>query len=231
LSDKASGFFAFPFSQTSKKANPTEHGSMSKKIAIFLDRDGVINPVIFHQSVGLLETPFTVRQFRLLPQIPQTIRTINRMGWKAIVVSNQPGVAMRRFSMRTLHEITRKMERGLLREGARLDGVYYCLHHPVKGVGSLKRNCQCRKPKPGLLLKAAREHGIDLSRSYFIGDSITDVQAGRRAGCRIVLLAHMKCDLCSLMAKRGVKPDYLAKDLRSAIRWILRKERRVDRTK
>lgn len=200
-----------------------------KARAVFLDRDGVINEVLFHPEMGLLETPFTPKQFRLLPKVSEAIRLIHRLGFKAIVVSNQPGVALRHFSRKTLWEITEKMHRSLERGSARLDGVYYCFHHPVKGFGSLKRRCACRKPKPGLLLQAAGDHQIDLKRSYLVGDSILDVQAGRRAGCQTILLAHLKCDLCSLMTRRGVRPHHLAENLLAAVRKIETLEKKRDR--
>lgn len=194
--------------------------SPQKARAVFLDRDGVINEILFHREMGLLETPFTVPQFRLRPGVAEAVRQINRLGFKAVVVSNQPGVAMRHFSMSTLQAITRKMIRELGRKKARLDGIYYCLHHPEKGFGPLKRRCTCRKPKAGLFLKAARELGIDLKKSYLIGDSIFDIEAGRSAGCRTFLTAHLKCDLCQLMARRGVRPHFLVSDLKAAVKKI-----------
>ena len=191
-----------------------------KARAVFLDRDGVINDIIFHREAGLLETPFTVSQFRLKRGVARSIRRINRLGLKTVIVSNQPGVAMRHFSHRTLARITQKMLTELKRQGAHLDAIYYCLHHPVKGRGALKRRCSCRKPKPGLVFQAARDLGIDLRRSYFVGDSITDVQAGRQAGCKTFLISHLKCDLCHLMSRRGVKPHYLVKDLGAAVKRV-----------
>lgn len=170
--------------------------------------------------MGILETPFTPDQFHLRPGAARAIRRLNHLGLKTIVVSNQPGIAMRHFSRKTLAAITDKMDRELKREGAFLDGVYYCVHHPVKGKGKLKIRCGCRKPKAGLLFQASREHGIDLRKSYLVGDSILDVMAGRRAGCKTFLLAHLKCDLCSLMARRKVKPHYLVKDLGAAVQMI-----------
>lgn len=189
-----------------------------------MDRDGAINEILFHQEMGLLETPFTVEQFRLKKGAAHAIRQINRMGLRTFVVSNQPGVAMRHFSRKTLADITKKMVLQLKNEGAFLDGVYYCIHHPRKGLGALKKKCSCRKPKAGLLFQAARDHRIDLKKSYLVGDSIVDVQAGRRAGCKTILLAHLKCDLCHLMAKRGIRPNYRVTDLREAARLIARLE-------
>ena len=196
-----------------------------KNRAIFLDRDGVINEIIFHQEVGLLETPFTEKQFRLRAGIPNAVRKFKQLGFKVIVVSNQPGVAMRHFSQRTLKAITKKMVSLLKKRGAHLDGIYYCIHHPTKGIGFLKKRCSCRKPKTGLLLKSARMLAIDLKRSYMVGDSITDVETGKRAGCKTFLLAHLKCDLCHLMAKRGIKPDYLADNLLDVTDQIERLEK------
>lgn len=192
----------------------------NKNRAVFLDRDGVINEIMFHQEMGIIDTPFTVKQFKLKHGAGLAVRSINRLGLKAIVVSNQPGIAMRHFSKQTLTAIDRKMSRELGKSGGRLDGIFYCIHHPVKGIGALKKKCSCRKPKPGLILRAAHEFNIDLKQSYMLGDSILDVQAGKTAGCKTILLAHLKCDLCHLMAKRGIKPDHLVRDLKSAVRII-----------
>jgi D-glycero-D-manno-heptose 1,7-bisphosphate phosphatase len=199
-----------------------------KSRAVFLDRDGVINEILFHQNLGIIETPFTPGQFRLKAGVGRAIRQINRLGFKAVVISNQPGVAMGNFSRTTLGKITDKMKRLLRRENASLDAVYYCLHHPEKGKGKLKVHCRCRKPKAGLLRLAASELNLDLRRSYLVGDSVLDVQAGRSAGCTTLLLAHLKCDLCQLMARRGVKPAFLAKNLGEAVKKIqtLEKARR-----
>lgn len=193
---------------------------ISKRRAVFLDRDGVINEILFHREMGIIETPFTARQFKIKKGVSNAIRRINRMGYKAIVVSNQPGVGMRHFSKKTLSDITKKMISGLRKEGAFLDDIFYCLHHPTKGTGPLKKSCPCRKPKPGLFFQAARKHDIDLRNSYMVGDSILDVRAGKRAGCKTFLLAHLKCDLCHLMSKHGIKPDYTVDNLTAAVNQI-----------
>ena len=196
-----------------------------KTRAVFLDRDGVINEIIFHREMGLIETPFTVAQFRLKPYVTSSLRTLKRLGFKTVIVSNQPGVAMRHFNRQTLAAITENMTRKLRKGGALLDGVFYCLHHPTKGIGKLRKRCSCRKPKPGLLFQAKRRLQIDLKRSYLIGDSIFDIKAGLQAGCTTILLAHLKCDLCHLMSQRGIKPHYIARDLREAARRICRIEK------
>lgn len=193
---------------------------MRKARAIFLDRDGVLNRIIHHRDIGVIDTPFTVTQFRLMPGASETVRRINRLGLKAIVVSNQPGVAKGYFSRRTLRAMTEKMVRALARGGACLDGVYYCLHHPCAVVRAYRARCTCRKPLPGLLRKAACELGIDLASSFMVGDSISDIQAGKAAGCTTIFIGDWKCDICRYMRAKKVEPDYIARDILDAVRIV-----------
>lgn len=158
----------------------------NKQKAIFLDRDGTIN-----KYVGYLRTP---EQFELLDGVGEAIRKINLSGYLAIVVTNQPVIARGEVTVDGLQQIHNKMETMLGKEGAYLDGVYYCPHHPDKGfageVEELKIVCECRKPKAGLLLQAAKDFNIDLSQSWMIGDSENDVLAGKNAGCKTALIGE-----------------------------------------
>ena len=158
----------------------------NKQKAIFLDRDGTIN-----KYVGYLRTP---EQFELLEGVGEAIRKINLFGYLAIVVTNQPVIARGEVTADGLQQIHNKMETMLGKEGAYLDGVYYCPHHPDKGfageVEELKIVCECRKPKAGLLLEAAKDFNIDLSQSWMIGDSENDVLAGKNAGCKTALIGE-----------------------------------------
>lgn len=158
----------------------------NKQKAIFLDRDGTIN-----KYVGYLRTP---EQFELLEGAGEAIRKINLSGYLAIVVTNQPVIARGEVTVDGLQQIHNKMETMLGKEGAYLDGVYYCPHHPDKGfageVEELKIVCECRKPKAGLLLQAAKDFNIDLSQSWMIGDSENDVLAGKNAGCKTALIGE-----------------------------------------
>ena len=151
-----------------------------KQKAIFLDRDGTIN-----KYVGFLTKP---EEFDLLPGVAEAIRQINHSGYLCIVVSNQPVIARGDCTFEQLQEIHDKMETLLGQEGAFVDAIYYCPHHPDKGFEgerpAYKIDCNCRKPKPGLLLQAAKDWNIDLSQSYMIGDSERDVEAGNAAGCK-----------------------------------------------
>ena len=158
----------------------------NKQKAIFLDRDGTIN-----KYVGYLRTP---EQFELLEGTGEAIRKINLSGYLAIVVTNQPVIARGEVTVDGLQQIHNKMETMLGKEGAYLDGVYYCPHHPDKGfageVEELKIVCECRKPNAGLLLQSAKDFNIDLSQSWMIGDSENDVLAGRNAGCKTALIGE-----------------------------------------
>ncbi len=152
----------------------------NKQKAIFLDRDGTIN-----KYVGFLRD---INEFELIDGVSKAIKMINQSGYLAIVVTNQPVIARGEVSWEELHEIHRKMETLLGKDGAYIDGMYICPHHPDKGFEGerpeYKFDCDCRKPKPGLLLQAAKDFNIDLSQSYMIGDSERDVEAGKAAGCK-----------------------------------------------
>ena len=152
----------------------------NKQKAIFLDRDGTIN-----QYVGFLTKP---EQFELIPGVTDAIRQINQSGYLAIVVTNQPVIARGDCTWDDLNLIHRKMETELGKTGAFVDGIYVCPHHPDKGYEGerpeYKRTCNCRKPEPGLILRAAQDFNIDLSQSLMIGDSDNDVEAGLQAGLK-----------------------------------------------
>lgn len=152
----------------------------NKQKAIFLDRDGTIN-----KYVGFLRD---IDDFELIDGAAEAIKLINQSGYLAIVVTNQPVIARGEVTWEQLYEIHRKMETLLGKDGAYLDGIYICPHHPDKGFAGERQEykivCDCRKPKPGLLLKAAKDFNIDLSQSYMIGDDDRDVQAGLNAGCK-----------------------------------------------
>jgi len=151
----------------------------NKQKAIFLDRDGTIN-----KSAGFITKP---EQFELIPGVAEAIKMINKSGYLTIVVTNQPVIARGECSFEELQTIHDKMETDLGKEGAFIDGIYVCPHHTDKGFAGerpdYKFDCDCRKPKPGLLLQAAKDFNIDLSQSYMIGDSQRDVEAGERANC------------------------------------------------
>jgi D-glycero-D-manno-heptose 1,7-bisphosphate phosphatase len=188
--------------------------------AIFLDRDGVINELVYYPEHGIVDSPFTTKQFKLLPGACEAINRFHELGFKVILVSNQPGIAKGYLSQETFDKIRKKMNDELAKEGTSLDGEYYCFHHPEAKVERLKVNCECRKPEPGLLLQAAKDLNIDLPRSWIIGDGLTDIQAGKSAGCQTILLGKMKCELCRLMEEMDAHPDAIVANLLQAVSVI-----------
>lgn len=158
----------------------------NKQKAIFLDRDGTIN-----KYVGFLRN---IDEFELLPGVEEAIKKINESGYLAIIVTNQPVIARGEVTVEELNEIHKKLETELGYKGAYIDGIYYCPHHPHKGyegeIPEFKIDCECRKPKPGMLLKAAEDFNIDLSQSWMIGDGENDIKAGKAAGCKTALIGE-----------------------------------------
>lgn len=193
---------------------PDRLSARQLRSAVFLDRDGTINREVTH-----LKSP---DQLELLPGVSAAIRRLNRSGTLAVVITNQPVVARGDVSFEGLERIHARLESQLGHGGAYLDGIYLCPHHPDKGfhgeVSELKVPCSCRKPEPGLIDKACRELGIARQDSWMVGDTTSDIEVGRRAGVRTVLVrsGHAGAD-----AKHVVCPDYIAPDLADAVEWIL----------
>ena len=179
--------------------------------AIFLDRDGTIN-----EEVGYLSS---LAQLMLYPQAARAIKMINVSGMKSIVVTNQSGVARGYFTAALVADVHMKIQSLLASHQAHLDAFYYCPHHP-EGQGIYRQECNCRKPEPGMLLTAAQDMGIDLGRSYLIGDTRKDMQAGLKAGAKAVLVrtgygreAEAECSDIGL--------NYVADDILAAVIWIM----------
>jgi histidinol-phosphate phosphatase family protein len=178
--------------------------------AVFLDRDGVIN----EDPVEFVTRP---EELRLLPSSAQAIARLNAMGVPVLVCSNQSGVAKGLYTLDTLARISERLQEMLRAYGAHIDAFYYCPHDDAD-------QCDCRKPKPGLLLRAAEEHGVALERSVFVGDSWRDIVAGRAAGVKTVLVlsGHVKPEMLQGEEMRNHPPDHVAPDLYEAAEWIIR---------
>jgi D-glycero-D-manno-heptose 1,7-bisphosphate phosphatase len=186
--------------------------------AIFLDRDGTLNV-----EDGHITSP---ERFRLYSFAAEAVRLINQSGWKAIVLTNQSGIARDYFTEATLAEIHELMRESLRLQGARLDAIYYCAHHPDYGSSRYRLVCDCRKPKPGLAETAARDFNLDLNRCYVIGDRYRDIEAGHAAGARGVMVmtgyGHEEYETDRDRWPR--QPDHVAEDLLDAVKWILLSE-------
>ncbi|VTR93122.1 -heptose -bisphosphate phosphatase : D,D-heptose 1,7-bisphosphate phosphatase OS=Geobacter metallireducens (strain GS-15 / ATCC 53774 / DSM 7210) GN=gmhB PE=3 SV=1: Hydrolase_6: Hydrolase_like [Gemmata massiliana] len=148
--------------------------------AVFLDRDGTLIEEVNHLS--------SPDQVRLIPGAAEAVRRLNDAGVLVIVITNQSGVARGYFPESRLSAVHDRVSELLAAHGAKVDAYYYCPHHPTEGIGAYRVTCTCRKPKPGMLLTAARDFDIDLARSWMVGDKVCDSGAGDAAGCRSVLV-------------------------------------------
>jgi len=187
-----------------------------RKPAVFIDRDGTIN-----EQMGYINH---VSRFRILPRVPQAIRMLNRHGFLVLVVSNQSGVARGYYPLdlvKTLHHlmVTRMREKQ-----GNIDGVFFCPHHPAGSVPGFSHDCDCRKPKTGLIEQACKSFEIDLQRSFVVGDMCTDIELAHRAGLKGVLVktGYGLGEIEYLLPHKTAKPVHIADDLLDAVRWILR---------
>ena len=182
-----------------------------KPAAVFLDKDGTL----------LEDVPYSAdpEKMRLAPGAAEGIRVLRQAGFPLFVVSNQSGVARGHFALDDLIRVEERL-RALMREaGALLDGFYFCPHHPDGSVAEYSTACDCRKPQPGMILNAARDHGIDVTRSWFVGDILDDVEAGRRAGCRTILIDNG--NETEWQTSRQRTPHHVANDLTEAAQIIV----------
>ncbi len=189
-------------------------------VGVFLDRDGTIN-----EQMGYINH---ASRFQILPRTAEAIRLLNQAGLKVAVVSNQSGAARGYFPEELISEVNNKMIHILREHGAQLDGVYYCPHHRQAVVPFYRVDCDCRKPKTGLLVKAAEELAVDLSKSYVVGDRFLDIELAHNAGAKgiMVLTGYGRGELTYLGESSLVKPDFVAEDLLEAAEWILQDIRR-----
>lgn len=186
-----------------------------KQIAVFLDRDGTIN-----EEMGYINH---LSRFVLLPLAGEAIKLLNDGGLKVVVVTNQSGFARGYYaSISLVEQVHDHMRKLLAKEGARLDGIYTCLHGPQEG-------CACRKPQPGLILQAARELNIDLSRSYVVGDRYKDIQTGANAGVKgiFVLTGYGRGEYENFARTWEAQPAHIAGDLLDAAEWIIKDLKRA----
>jgi len=195
--------------------------------ACLIDRDGVVNEMVYYPDPGVVDSPFTPRQFELVEGIGPALREMKGAGYKLVLVSNQPSVAKKHLTMAAFRKIQAKMHRLLAAEGVRLDGEYYCFHHPQAKLRRYRAVCECRKPKPGMLLQAAKDLGLDLTASFMIGDGLYDVGAGMAAGCKTILVANLSALLSQKMDELGVHPDYVARNVAEAANIVKKTPPRV----
>ncbi len=188
---------------------------MDLRRAVFLDRDGTIC-----RDLNYLSDPDRVE---LLAGAAPALRRLQAEGFLLIVVTNQSGIARGYLTESTLAGIHDRLRAVLNDHGVRITAFYYCPHLPDGILPEFRQTCSCRKPEPGLLLQAAREHGVDLDRSFMVGDKPSDIQAGKRAGCRALLLHPGRSESLPDFAP-SERPDAVMADLSMAVNWILESE-------
>lgn len=174
--------------------------------AVFLDRDGTINV-----DVGYLSDP---DELVFIRNAKKAVKLLKEKGFLVFVVSNQSGVGRGYFSLERLKEVNNKLLNEFIKEGISIDGIFFCPHHP-------NAQCSCRKPKPKMVDDIVKQHRIDLEKSYFIGDKLSDVQTGSNAGCRTILISAEDMPVIE-NEEDWIQPDFIAKDLYEAVKWIIK---------
>jgi D-glycero-D-manno-heptose 1,7-bisphosphate phosphatase len=186
-----------------------------KRPAVFMDRDGTIS-----EEVGYVNHP---SRYRVFPFSAQAVRLLNEEGWLAVLVTNQAGVARGYFTEALIKEVHGVLEAELERDGARLDAIYYCAHHPSVGEPPYRYDCDCRKPRPGLIRRAASEFDIDLTRSWMIGDRYSDIVLAHNAGLRsaFVMTGYGRGEWEYQRPDWKHQPELVAENLLEAVRKIV----------
>ena len=189
-----------------------------KRPAVFIDRDGTIS-----EEVGYINHP---SRFRLFPYTAAAIKLLNDQGWLAVVITNQAGVARGYFTESMIETVHENLLRELGEKGARVDAIYYCAHHPSVGEPPYRQECDCRKPKPGLITRASKELGIALKQSWMIGDRYGDIELARNAGVRsaLVLSGYGRGEWENQRSQWKQQPDLVAENLLEAVELILSSE-------
>lgn len=192
-----------------KSANPS-HSSRPAALrpAVFLDRDGVLNELVLHPELGVIDSPLNDDEVKIVKGAADALLKLKQAGYLLVVVSNQPVIAKGKATDEMFKKTDAAFRRLL---GVELDGVYYCLHHPDAKLEKYNQVCECRKPKPALILRAAAELNIDLAHSFLVGDALSDMQAARSAGCTPILLGSVKSDWAKYV-NEGNKPAAQAPD-------------------
>ena len=170
--------------------------------AVFIDRDGVINEMVYFKEHGFVDSPFKASQLELVKDVPKAISILNSFGFKVIVISNQPGIAKGKFTENEFESIRKKM------------------HREIKKYRMI---CSCRKPKTGLIEDAISKHNIDIRKSYFVGDGIVDMMAAKEIGCKSIFVGTLNSTMLKLFKEKKVTPDHAVKDLLEAAS-IIKKE-------
>ena len=188
-----------------------------RRRAVFLDRDGVLNALVFNAERNEYEPPHKSDELIILPGVISSLKRLQTEGYMLFLVSNQPDYALGKAKMSALKLVHSKFASIMRLEGVRFKKYYYCYHHPNGIVPRYSFDCECRKPKPFFLIKAGAEYNMNLSASWMIGDTDKDIRSGKAAGVRTILLDYE----LSSKQRTTTNPDYEAKDLNKAVDTII----------
>jgi len=193
------------------------------KKALFLDRDGIINKMVYNPEFGTVDTPTNSKDVELVFGIEELLKVSSSLGFLNIFISNQPNIGLKKISKSKFDEIRKTIAEKLKSVGVVIDNEYYCQHHPFALIKSYQQKCSCRKPKHDLYLQAVADHDIDLSKSWSLGDGANDIIAGNNAGCKTILLGNnLETGYLQLIKKHlgKVKPNFIIKKLPEAIKIL-----------
>lgn len=182
--------------------------------------------MIYAKDNSIVDTPSTPQQFKIIKGVTKAIMIIKKLGYKVIIISNQPGIAKGYYNKKTFDMIREKMHKKFLSSNVKIDDEFYCFHHPNAKLAKYKKKCSCRKPGIGLIKKAAKSYNLDLGKSYFIGDGIVDMEAAKKAGCKSIFVGNINSAVTDLFSKKNINPQYIAHDLLDAVRFINNREYR-----
>ena len=190
------------------------------KKAAFLDRDGVLNELVPNPATGEYEPPHSPDDLIIFPDVIESLRILQDAGFELFLISNQPDYAKGKTPLENLQAVHAKLDRIVRSEGIRFREYYYCYHHPQGKVPEYSFECECRKPKPFFILMAAKRYSIDLSKSWMIGDRDSDIECGKAAGTKTIMIENPQ----SLKYRTSNQPDFTVANLIDALQIILHKK-------
>jgi D-glycero-D-manno-heptose 1,7-bisphosphate phosphatase len=188
---------------------------MSRR-ALFLDRDGIVNELVFYPDTGEWEAPRRATDLKMRPDVAAAIRRASEAGWLVFLITNQPSFAKGKCTLESLQAVHARVLEELKRDGAAIAEAFVCFHHPesvVAGYGA----CECRKPSPFFIRSAAKKYDLDLAGSWMVGDQATDIETGRRAGCKTALVEYEHSE----SKREGAEPDLVCADLNAFVQMIV----------
>jgi len=193
--------------------------------AIFLDRDGVINDLIYYSEEGIVDSPNSAKQFRISKGVIHALKKLKKLGYLLILISNQPGIAKKKYTLLEFKKIQKKMEEQLQKNKLDFDAQYYCLHHPNALDEKYKKNCSCRKPKSKMVLDGIKNFDIDLKYSYIIGDGLVDMKLAKKVKCRSIYVGNLNSTVTKLFTQNKIEPTFIVHDLLEAAKYIAKNQR------